>query len=297
MDNGYSQPRTTTPRLQDRHVTLDLPFTPRDCPLCVQAQRGTFLTINLNNAIQHYRERHPGLSIAFRCSACKKLYKTKHAASCHMPKCKGPTTPDSSMFLCNECTRTFKTKRGLSQHERLVHPSRRNDARKEGATRGTSRPPATGFGKIWSKGEIDTMLRLEHEFKGDGKIAKRMQAFLPSKSLKQIRDKRKETTYQILLGHTSNAAIMPGSQPGSVMGNNTRADNRSPQLALPPSHRGTLEPTTNLNDSLQDMFPESDLTVCHRSKKQSLHHPSLRTGEPRRNHPHALPARGIGELT
>jgi hypothetical protein len=58
---------------------------------------------------------------------------------------------------------------------------------------------AKGYGKIWSKEEVDTMLRIERELKSHPRMAMQMTEHLPGKTLKQIRDKRKEASYKTLL--------------------------------------------------------------------------------------------------
>jgi ribosomal protein L44E len=147
------------------------------------------------------------------------------------------------------CTKRFKTKRGLSQHGRLVHPSLRNDARKKGAYQGTSRPLPERFGKTWNKEEINVMLRMEHAFKRDRRIAKRMKEFLPTNSLQQIRDERKETTYNAILGHMSNTAITTDEQAGDSEGGSDKAESCSPLAASPRGDLGSPQSNTYLTKS------------------------------------------------
>lgn len=72
----------------------------------------------------------------------------------------------------------------------------RNAARQAAATAARERPKPKGFRSVWSKEEIELMLQLEMQLQGERFIAKEMTKFLPSKSNKQIRDKRSETTYR-----------------------------------------------------------------------------------------------------
>jgi hypothetical protein len=51
-----------------------------------------------------------------------------------------------------------------------------------------------GYGKVWSKEEVDIMIRLENSLQGYPQIAKQMMEHLPGITAKQIRDKRKETS-------------------------------------------------------------------------------------------------------
>lgn len=61
------------------------------------------------------------------------------------------------------------------------------------------RPAAKGYGKIWSKEDIDLMIQLEQQLKGHPRIAKEMTAYFPGKAAKQIRDKRSKGPYKKLL--------------------------------------------------------------------------------------------------
>jgi len=54
-----------------------------------------------------------------------------------------------------------------------------------------SQKPNKGYGKVWQKEELDTMIRLEKVLRGHPNIAMQMKEHLPSKTLKQIRDKRR----------------------------------------------------------------------------------------------------------
>jgi len=128
-----------------------------------------------------------------------KTYKGKHAAQCHVPKCSGPSTGEGKTAVCGICKQAFKTQRGLSQHERLIHPVERNEKRKIAATGKTSQGPSKGYGIVWQKKEVDTMIRLERTLKGHTHIAKQMMEHLPGKMAKQIRDKRREPSYKALV--------------------------------------------------------------------------------------------------
>jgi hypothetical protein len=88
------------------------------------------------------------------------------------------------------------TKRGLSQHERHQHAKVRNEKRIASAASGSARPRPGGFGQVWTKEEIDLMLRLELDLQQERNIASKMCPFFPGKTNKQIRDKRAETTYK-----------------------------------------------------------------------------------------------------
>ena len=139
------------------------------------------------------------MGVLYSCNKCGKTYKGKHAAQCHVPKCNGPPTTEDRAEICGLCSQAFKTQRGLSQHERLVHPVERNKKREKAATSGQRQGPRKGFGKVWVKEELDIMVRLENSLEGHPHIAMQMMEHLPKKSLKQIRDKRRELTFKALV--------------------------------------------------------------------------------------------------
>jgi hypothetical protein len=123
--------------------------------------------------------------------------KTKHGAQCHLPKCKG-LEPESEVHShkCETCGKGFKTMRGVSQHESHEHPLVRNENRRAEAAQCSEHRKPKGCGQLWTKEEIDRMLELETLLQGERFIAKKMCEFLPTKSKKQIRDKRAEAKYR-----------------------------------------------------------------------------------------------------
>ena len=167
--------------------------------MCVRDTHSNYLLMDLNNAMQHFRTHHQTTNVLFTCSRCKKIYNTKHAALCHIPKCPGAREELATGIQCDACKQFFNTRRGLSQHERAAHPLVRNTKRQDAARPAQPRPPAKGYGKIWTKADVDRMLRLEVQLQGHPRVAKEMTAYFPGKTAKQIRDKRKETSYKQLL--------------------------------------------------------------------------------------------------
>jgi len=180
-------------------IVLSIPFTSASCATCLQLKKGDFILLNLNAALHHARSHHCGVGVLYSCATCGKTYKGKHAAQCHVPKCKGPSTGEGKTAICGLCNQAFKTQRGLSQHERLIHPVERNEKRERAATGKTSRGPSKGYGKVWQKEEVDTMIHLEKTLQGHLQIAKQMMEHLPGKTAKQIRDKRREASYKALV--------------------------------------------------------------------------------------------------
>ena len=81
-----------------------------------------------------------------------------------MPKCRIENWTDESdhSFICISCGKAFATQIGLFQHERHEHPLVRNAVRAAEANRSKVRKAVKGFGQVWSKDEVDLMLRLEN---------------------------------------------------------------------------------------------------------------------------------------
>jgi hypothetical protein len=181
---------------QDTNIVIKLPYTIKKCCTCQKRGTGNFVVETLKDMMQHIGVHHRNVPTVFQCSKCEKKYDSKHAASCHIPKCPGPTRDINDGHQCDSCSRTFRTKSGLSQHERSAHPVLRNEKRAAAAQPATSQPKSKGYGKTWTKEEIDTMLLLEAQFAGHQQVAKQMEAHLPGKTAKQIRDKRREPTYR-----------------------------------------------------------------------------------------------------
>ena len=155
------------------------------------------MALSLNDEVNHLKFKHSGTKMTFKCTLCTKNYASKHGALCHMPKCKGSKEPTQEEALkCEVCGKTYKTKRGLSQHERHQHAEVRNEKRTAVAGGGVTRPRPTCYGQVWSKEEIDLMLRLEVELQHERNIASKMCPHLPGKTNKQVRDKRAEATYK-----------------------------------------------------------------------------------------------------
>jgi hypothetical protein len=137
-------------------ITLSLPFESPTCNLCLQGQ-GNCILFNTNNALQHAQIHHREANILFVFSHCKKEYKSKHTALCHIPKCPGQRSPMNSDVRCDLWHQKFRTQRGLSQHERKAHHLVRNKERQEAAQPVSPRPTAKGYGKTWNKEQIDLM--------------------------------------------------------------------------------------------------------------------------------------------
>jgi hypothetical protein len=173
-----------------------LPFSDRLCVICSSNYKGNYLALSLNDELKHAEQKHSNRTITFKCHMCSKVYKSKHAALCHIAKCKGQPTEVVGALSCSACGKSFASNRGLSQHERHEHPSLRNTAREAASTRNISHKSPKGYRKVWSKEEIDLMCELELRFRGDRLIANKMTEFFPNKTNKQIRDKRAEKTYK-----------------------------------------------------------------------------------------------------
>jgi hypothetical protein len=154
------------------------------------------MALNLNDEINHISLSHKESRIRYQCTKCSKIYLSKHGALCHIPKCTGPKVAEGRNAVKCTCGRSFNSRVGLSQHERHEHPLVRNAARAEAAKKPPGNPRSKGFGQVWSKEEIELMHDLEIRLQGERYIANRMCEYLPSRTNRQIRDKRREKTYK-----------------------------------------------------------------------------------------------------
>jgi len=64
-----------------------LQFVDRLCYLCSHTGTGNFISLTLNNEIEHVTIKHVKHSIKFICTSCNKQYMKKHAALCHLSEC------------------------------------------------------------------------------------------------------------------------------------------------------------------------------------------------------------------
>jgi len=97
---------------------------------------------------------------------------------------------------CGIRNQAFKARRGLSKRERLFNPVERNEKRERAATDKTNKGQNKGYGKVWQKKGVYTMINLEKNMQGQPQIAKQIMEHLPGKTAKQIRDKRREPSYK-----------------------------------------------------------------------------------------------------
>jgi hypothetical protein len=76
----------------------------------------------------------------------------------------------------------FQTKRGLSQHERSAHPVLRNNKRKLAAQPTANGPRAKEYGIKWTPQELENLLQLEVQLRGQRQIHKQMKQHFPGKT-------------------------------------------------------------------------------------------------------------------
>lgn len=81
--------------------------------------------------VQHNKDVHSQLFLAFICQKCQKSFRGPHAALCHYSKCGGVTITELPQ-TCNICNRGFRSLSRLRQHERHLHPEQRLAALPEG---------------------------------------------------------------------------------------------------------------------------------------------------------------------
>ncbi|XP_039292567.1 uncharacterized protein LOC120353334 [Nilaparvata lugens] len=125
---------------------------------------------------------HSDVDILFECSVCLRRFRKPHAASCHMPKCRGPVE-DANEHLCELCGDRFATPVGLTQHRRHKHPAERITERSEDVrvARGTRY-------KVWSAEEDDVIIEYLRAHVGQSYTGGLVE-ILQGKTSKQIRDR------------------------------------------------------------------------------------------------------------
>lgn len=184
--------------------TILVPFEDQSCAACLRGGVNTLL-LSVAEAEKHYRSMHKETPAQFQCRGCDKRYEKRHAALCHVPKCPGRREEPRGDHICPTCSEPFSTARGLSTHERIRHPEARNAARAAGIVRHErvnpppemvpSPPRRVIARRVFSEQDVAIMLQCELRFRGDVNMAMRMRELLPNKTLKQLRDKRREATY------------------------------------------------------------------------------------------------------
>ncbi|GFG30127.1 hypothetical protein Cfor_07569, partial [Coptotermes formosanus] len=182
----------------------------------------------------------------------------------------------------------FKTQRGLPQHERLVHPVVRNEKREKAATERPVRGLAKGFGKIWRKEEIETMMRPKKSLHEHPQIAKQMMAHIPGKTAKQIRDKRKEPSYKSLVqayNSTQGASSGKHSDPIVIATSSSESASDAPQqvatLYIPETDDGDITDREENSRQQSRPSPTSDERALGRGDPAGPEHPPVpapRTG-------------------
>uniref|UniRef100_A0A8C0TZ11 Reverse transcriptase n=1 Tax=Cyanistes caeruleus TaxID=156563 RepID=A0A8C0TZ11_CYACU len=141
--------------------------------------------------IDHLLRTHGIRECKFKCAKCDLENTNFHSIACHYPKCKGKTKePSPGKWPCNVCQMSFQTKIGLGQHKRKAHPAIRNQERieaakpKETSARGAHK-------KCWSEEEENLLIQLIKQYEGNRNINKLIAEHIPSKTSKQISDKRR----------------------------------------------------------------------------------------------------------
>lgn len=121
----------------------------------------------------------------------------------HYSKCGGVPFRDLP-HVCEICSRGFATRVGLSQHKRHMHPEVKLVKRQVDAVAGRGR----GQGRrVWS--EEEERMGIDDRWpNGLGRgYAQRMSAFLPGKTLKQIREKVRCMRNDFLMPNTDPAQV------------------------------------------------------------------------------------------
>uniref|UniRef100_A0A8C5JJ73 Reverse transcriptase n=1 Tax=Junco hyemalis TaxID=40217 RepID=A0A8C5JJ73_JUNHY len=164
---------------------IPMPDKQPSCPQC-EARFTRMLGL-----IDHLKRVHGQRKIIFRCAKCGKQNLRYHSISCHIPRCKGTTcVAPTGEWVCEVCHRGFATKIGLGQHKRIRHPLVRNLERiaasqpKVPSARGAHR-------RVWSEEEEALLMQLVEKYNGKRNINQLIAEHIPTKTAKQISDKRR----------------------------------------------------------------------------------------------------------
>lgn len=178
-------PANSTDSAPEDIPTVTIPDKNPSCPCC-----GTRVDRVLD-LIEHLKRAHMKGKICIRCAGCGKESLNHHSIACHYPKCRGTTkTAPAGEWICEVCGRDFLTKIGLGQHKRHAHPVIRSQKR-IAASRPREISARGAHKRVWTKEEEKLLIQLEVQFGGNKTINKLIAAHIPSKTPKQISDKRR----------------------------------------------------------------------------------------------------------
>ena len=166
---------------------VKIPDKNTSCPCCGN------VTGKLSGLIEHLKRAHGKKKILFQCARCGRTDVKHHSIACHFPKCKGPVeaSPERS-WKCEVCEKTFETKIGLGQHKRLVHPVTRNLERITAARPKTGTNMRGAHRRCWTEDEVELLRKLDKQYEGQKNINKLIAEHIPTKTTKQISDKRRD---------------------------------------------------------------------------------------------------------
>lgn len=176
--------------------------------ICEVEGKGNLLSLSVKEAITHLREMHRNTAFELRCGNCSRLFSKLRAVSVHFAKCKGGTQLQAveAIIQCPECPRSFSTQIGLGQHIRHVHKTLCNNKRSIGTEQG---PRVLRKGPAFEPEEVLLMVEVERRFYGQKRMAVKLHEYLPHKSIKQLREKRREVVYKRLLRESMLNADVP----------------------------------------------------------------------------------------
>lgn len=148
--------------------------------MLVPSARGGKFTSSLADLDRHLGLHHVEALIQWGCLHCDRSFPKLHEAKCHIPKCSG-TRGKKGAYKCEACPMSFGTQRGLSTHERHAHPAVSNAKRME----------TTQSNKVWTVEEVTLLRELEEVYKDHRFPNKEISKILTTKSIDQIKYKRK----------------------------------------------------------------------------------------------------------
>nr|CAI5841461.1 unnamed protein product [Callosobruchus analis] len=185
----------SAPEVTPHDITFKHPAVRYECCICARAGEDRQSFLSAKDAKTHVTTEHPGVTIYWECPTCDKRSTTTAGIQNHSRVCRHRTNAlvnAQVSFSCGNCSATFPTQIGLSQHERHVHPSVRNQKRL--ATAAAPRKRTVGERssrpKIWTEEEEQRLRELNEVYRGKYYINTLLMPHFPGKTSKQISDKR-----------------------------------------------------------------------------------------------------------
>ncbi|CAB3388571.1 Hypothetical predicted protein [Cloeon dipterum] len=142
------------------------------------------MLVSRETASAHFKSRHSRCEILLVCHQCRKCFKKQGNVIRHYAQCASRAVP---LVHCLDCDKSFATHAGLSAHVTHEHRPRESPP---GGLRTTA---------LWTGAELRLLLRLSKQFADHKSINTVLARYLPNQSVKQIRYKRAQQSFQNVL--------------------------------------------------------------------------------------------------